>query len=280
MTVITTIVTGDGALKDFRVLLFTLEQYYKDPPTVYVFTNSATVWKNVMYKGVLNIKETLNDYQNLSRAQLERLPGQRFKTRWTDFMCEKISALRFAFKEHSGSEGVWFLDADITLLGPLPLLPADCDLGLSPHYIRPQDEAKYGRYNGGFVWMRDPKFLDVWEEATKTSRFYEQAALETVATRAEHLHEFPIQVNFGWWRLWQSIEDSSVIQSQLGFNRNGGGIGLTFRGAALGSLHTHWGEKTDYHTATFNKLILKFMEILGKHKPAADFRAMIRKNFD
>jgi hypothetical protein len=280
MTVITTIVTGEGALKDFRVLLFTLEQYYKDPPTIYVFTDSMTVWKNVTYKGILHRKETLDEYQSLNRGQLERIPGRRFKTRWTDFMCEKINVLRWAFNENPGPEGIWFLDADITLFGPLPSLPEDCDLGLSPHFICSDDEAKYGHYNGGFLWMKNQKFLDVWEEATKTSRFYEQAALEAVATTAEHLHEFPIQVNFGWWRLSQSTEDASVIQSQFGFNRNGGGVGLTFRGLALGSVHTHWGEKTDFHTSRFNKLILKFLETLGKHKPAAEFRGMIRKNFD
>jgi len=277
---IVTLATGEKAAQEVLLLLWGIQQYHRDLPTVYLYTDAPT-WKYIIqkntYKGKLHMKDALSDYQGLTRLQMEKLPGRRFDTRWTDFMCEKINAMRWAFEESSSLEGVWFLDADITVLGPLPSLPPGCEVGVSPHYIKTRDEAKFGRYNGGFLWISEPKFLDVWEEATKTSRFFEQAALEDVAAAAKTVHEFPIQHNFGWWRLWQSEMGSTEMFSQFGFFRGASGIGLTFRGEPVYSIHTHWAEKEDYFINNFNKFILDRLGKLARHKPAAEFLGALKK---
>ena len=275
---IVTLATG-GALKDLKLLLATIETWYGTScPSVYLYTDDETAAKLPLYKGQLHVKKALNDYTGLNRQQMEKIQGKTYKTKWTDFMCEKINALRWAFQETDpGPEGVWFLDADICLFGKLPTVPVGCDLALAPHYIRPGDEANYGRYNGGFLWMQDPRFLDLWSEATHTSRFFEQAALEALASTAKSLYEFPIQNNFGWWRMFQSVANPEMMVRNFGFRRGGEGIGLTFEGVPLASVHTHFLEKNDPYTKEFNQFLITLLEKLGKYPPAFEFVRFIRK---
>jgi hypothetical protein len=180
-------------------------------------------------------------------------------------MMEKATAMQWAFTERPSTNGVWFLDADICLTAPLPTIPATKRLGLSPHLIRTVDEARYGTYNGGMVWMGDVVLLDVWRRATYGSRFYEQAALEEVAKVAgTDLVEFPIQDNFGWWRYIQSADAPPVIQSRFGYNRRVPGCGLTYDGVALRSIHTHWEESSE-----FNAFLRDRLEFLARSHPPA-----------
>jgi hypothetical protein len=276
--IIVTLATGK-ALTDLKLLLTTLETWYGTScPSVYLYTDDETAPKLQPYKGKLQLSKALNAYSGLNRQQMEKLPGSTYKTKWTDFMCEKINALRWAFQEADpGPEGIWFLDADICLLGKLPTVPVGSDLALAPHFIRPGDEAKYGRYNGGFLWIREPALLDVWAQATHGSRFFEQSALEDVAAAAKNLYEFPIQNNFGWWRMYQSLATPEEMVKQFGLNRRSENIGLTFAGQPLLSIHTHFNEKQDPYTMEFNKFILALIEKLGKHPPAQEFLRVVRK---
>jgi hypothetical protein len=275
---VVTLATGKS-IQDLKILLYTLETWYgTSSPSVYLYTDDASVPSLPSYKGKLHIQTALNSYTGLNRQQMEKIGGTTYKTKWTDFMCEKINAMRWAFREADpGPEGLWFLDADICLFNKLPTVPVDSDLALAPHYIRSGDEAKYGRYNGGFLWMRDPHFLDIWTEATHTSRFFEQAALESVAAAARGLYEFPIQNNFGWWRMFQSLATPEAMVRNFGFHRGGEGIGLTFQGLPLGSVHTHFLEKNDPYTMEFNQFLLALLEKLGKYPPAHEFLRFLRK---
>jgi hypothetical protein len=261
------------------LLLATIETWYGTScPSVYLYTDDETAKKLPPYKGKLHVQKALNEYTGLNRQQMEKIQGTVYKTKWTDFMCEKINAMRWAFTETDpGPEGVWFLDADICLFGKLPTAPVGCDLALAPHYIRPGDEAKYGRYNGGYLWMRDPRFLDIWAEATHTSRFFEQAALEALAAATKSLYEFPIQNNFGWWRVYQSLEAPNEMSKKFGLNRRGDHLGLTFAEQPLLSVHTHFFDKSDPITEGFNTFLLQLLEKLGKHKPAQEFLKLVRR---
>ena len=280
---VVTLATGEKAQQECMLLLFTLEQYTRPLPIVYVFTDSVTavgLKAKAHYKGDLRIRETMNAYTGLDRKKMEKMPGVRYANMFSDYTCEKIGAMRIAFEETwaVGSNGVWFLDADITLFGQLPHVPLTAEVALSPHLIRNDDEARYGRYNAGFMWFGKAALFDVWEKACKSSRFFEQAALEEVAAAAgTALYEFPIQHNFGWWRMWQSEEGSTFMQGQFGFNRMTGGIGLTFMGKPIGSVHTHCAEKDDYYIGNFNKFILDRLSKLGKHKPMLEFLHGLRQ---
>ena len=277
--IIVTLSTGAYALKDIKCLLWSIEQVYKnDLPDVFIYTDTDTSKLIPKYNGNLTMKIALDFYGGMNRQEMERMPGRIFKTKWTDFMCEKISALRYAFDQTETKTGCWFLDADIMLFDKLPTVPETAEVALAPHYIRVQDEAKYGRYNGGFLWIKDQKYLDIWLEATLTSRFYEQAALEEVAKAAgEKLFEIPIQHNFGWWRLWQSSTSSEMIAKRFGFGRNQSGIGILFDGKPLASIHTHWYEQNDQATKKFNDFILNFLKKIPNHKPASEYNNFLRK---
>lgn len=275
---VVTLATGPGALKDLAILFWGLETWHTIPPTVYLYTDDESSNKLPAYKGTLHVNSTLNSYTGLNRSQMETIQGNHFKTKWTDFMCEKINAIRWAFQETDpGSQGIWFLDADICLLGALPTIPSSCELALSPHFIRQADEAKYGRFNGGFLWMREPRFLDLWLNATHTSRFFEQAALEDLATSTQFLYEFPIQNNFGWWRLFQSSISPQQISSSFGFLRKSESIGIQFQGKPLLSIHTHFFETKDPFTQEFNRIFLGLLEKMGKHPPAQKFLQLLKK---
>jgi hypothetical protein len=283
MTFLAAIVTGSKALTEFQLLLHTLEQWVP-AAEVFVFTDTPT------YKLISSLKSrirfqtrvTLDEYAGLTRKDMEARDGRRYATLFHDYTMEKAAAMQWVFEERSAAatQGVWFLDADICLLAPLPTVPTGTSLGLSPHYIRVADEARYGHYNAGMIWVRDSKLLDVWKRMAHGSRFYEQAALEEVAKVAEAeaegaVYEFPIQDNFGWWRYLQSADAPPVIQERLGYNRRLPCCGLTYEGAVLRSIHTHWDEVSE-----FNEWMRSRLEFLARsHPPAKQLVQLLQRLF-
>ncbi len=271
-TLIASLVMGAQALKEFQLLLHTLEQW-EPTAEAFVFADTATagLLRAVGTRITLHIRTELDAYTGLTRKDMEARDGRIYNTMFHDFTMEKAKVLKWVFEERvesGGNEGVWFLDADICLLAPLPQPVAEHRLALSPHYIRPADEARYGRFNAGMLWVRDIALLDVWRRAAYGSRFYEQAALEAVwaAVPAEEREELPLQNNFGWWRHAQSVDPPPAIEARIGYNRRLVGCGLTYDGQVLRSLHTHWDEANDFNIWMRGRLEF----IARSHPPAKD----------
>jgi hypothetical protein len=283
-TKIVTIATGAEAAKDVQTLLFTLQQWQKTTTELFVFTDSQTkpslVFANTGTHVRTHVHVTMDEFQGLTRKDMEARQGRRYATLFHDYTAQKITAMDEVFDAESG---VWFLDADICLFAALPNIPSSTTVALSPHYIRAGDEVKFGRYNAGFLWIKDRATLDVWRKAMFGSRFFEQAALEAVATAAAAcggLYEFPIQNNFGWWRLFQSADPPAVIESRLAFHRIGGdSVGLRYDGETLRSIHTHMHDTgATGHMAQFNKWIKARLEFLARsHKPARALMGHLQK---
>jgi hypothetical protein len=272
MPLIATIATGAKSVTEFQLLLHTLEQW-EPSAEVFILTDTPTARSINALKSRIRYttRVGLDAYSGLTRKDMEARSGVKYATLWHEFMMEKATIMEwvFAMRPEAKEVGVWFLDADISLLAPLPKFSTGSRVGLSPHFIRSVDEGRYGRYNGGFLWIRDSALLDIWRKATYGSRFYEQAALEAVgnSVSAEERVEFPIQDNFGWWRYLQSADPPPVIQGRLGYNRTLPGCGLTYEGQALRSLHTHWDEASEFNAWMRSKL-----EFVGKaHAPAKAF---------
>ena len=279
-SVIATLATS-GALKDLRLLLNSLMIFNANPPTVYLFCDKDVAEKvgGFKYAGRLIVREDLVGYAGLNRQQMEQMSGVHFKSKWFDFMAEKIKLLRWVLSEEKG--GVLFCDADICFFGPLPEIPLGCSLALSAHAIRERDAARYGYYNGGFLWVSSPKHLDVWWSACASSRFYEQSPLEDVAAAAAagELYEFPVTQNYGWWRLLQGSESAEILMQKWSMNRGKGGAGILISGSLLGSVHTHFGETVDPATRMFNEFVLGWLKRLNSaHKPANRIMAAILAN--
>jgi hypothetical protein len=273
------VVTGKDALKDFQIFLKTLEVWHPEAQ-VYVFTDSVTDLSNVKFsssKGSLHIRYAMDAYCGKSRHEMEASSGKYYKSLFTDYTYEKVNVLQWIFDTVDTPDGVWFMDSDITLLAPLPTIPSSASLALSPHYIRLTDERMFGKYNAGFMWFRDKRYLKEWKDAGHTTRFYEQAPLEIIAGSAEdELYEFPIQVNFGWWRMFQSALPPPEIQSKFSIFRSEQGIGLRYDGKPLQSIHTHWFQKDTSSTTAFNIWIMNYLKPFEKHKPIQRFRKLIQ----
>jgi hypothetical protein len=277
-SVIATLATGP-AIEDLRILLKTLGIFNTNPPTVYLFCDSkiADSLSTIDYAGPLIHKVCLDPYSNRSRRDMELEPGKQFKNLWFDFMVEKIRLLRWVFE--AGVKDVMFCDADICFTGPLPEIPIGCTLALSPHEIRHTDELKYGRYNGGYLWVGDVGHVEAWWKACAAARFYEQSALEDVTNNVPdaELYEFPITENYGWWRLWQGVDKPEIRMEAWGISRTKGGSGITVAGKRLGSVHTHFHEKYDGATMAFNSFVVGFLKKLAPvHPPAKRLLAAIQ----
>ena len=249
------IVTGDEAFNDFQVFVKTLEVWHPDA-ALYIYTDSPTAAKisGLRCKPTLHLRTAMDAYVGLNRAMMEASAGRKYASLFTDYTYEKAEALRWVLGGEEAAAGVWFMDADIVHCAPLPSIPTTAEIALSPHMIRAADERMFGKYNAGFFWIKNAALIDVWCAAAPRSRFFEQAPLEEVAAAAAGaLHEFPVQVNFGWWRMYQGIEPPHAIQAKFGFNRADRSIGLRFQGAPIQSFHSHMFDRGTGANGAFNK---------------------------
>ena len=256
MKIIGTFAT-ESAQKDLEIFLGSLALLYKGSIRVYLFVDEFIynyVETNTYPFEVIQTK-CLNKYGGLTRKQMERIRGTYYKTLWGDLMGEKMNILDLIFKTDPGAEthGVFLVDSDLCFFSPLPEIPSQIRLALSPHYIDSRSTTLYGNYNGGFVFTRDPEFAAKWKhEALFNSRFFEQTALEQLAIeyddRGEHL-DLPLQVNYGWWRMYQSV--NPVVKQQADFKIIDNTLVVV--DAPLQSVHTHFGESSQFNSFILEK---------------------------
>jgi hypothetical protein len=273
------LVSGKEALTDYNLFVATLELWHPDA-VLYVFTDSETPVTRKPKYGTLHIKQSaLDTYKGKRRAEMEATPGRVYDSLFKEYTYEKANVLEWMFEVQPDLRirGAWFMDADIVHTAPLVQIPPESILVLSPHYIRLGDQAKFGRYNAGYLMMKDPAILDVWRSAGHKSRFFEQAALEDIAIKYSGvLYELPASVNFGWWRMYQASVAPPEQQKKFSIYRPHPGIGLQFEGLPLQSIHTHWYQKDGSATEAFNMWFLHILGILKRHPPAQQFLRILQ----
>jgi len=261
---------NDTACDDVRLLLLTLELWNPtDPPVVFLYCDShvSSQLVRLRYAGEIVAKEALNRYAGLDRLTMERMQGRTHATLFTDFVAQKCDLLEWALAEVPDDQthrGILFCDADLCFLSSLPCIPASSRLALSAHDICDADARRYGYYNAGFLWTNDIRMPSEWRMLCKTSRYLEQACLEDVARQYGTLasHEFPVQQNYGWWRLFQGDKPAETLARAWGIDRAPGHSGLTVEGRPLGSIHTHWGESQPSMTREFNHMVYRWLCLL------------------
>jgi hypothetical protein len=263
---------NEQAYDDLCVFLDTLEVWNETLPPIYCFCTKALQTRIEgrprPYKGVLHFRACLDKYEPLNRESMEEMPSKEgLSNCWHDFMQEKCKLMKWALESVEESEkerGVLFCDADIAWFGPLVQIPKGKTLALSPHMIRKYDEAKFGEFNGGFLWTNQRTIPDEWATASQRSRFYEQAALEELAdlTLEKHLLRFDETVNYGWWRMFQSDVAPVQKQNQWTLQPDGRTSGICINGKPLVCAHTHF-KTTDVVTNVFNVFVRQFL-MLGK----------------
>ena len=263
------------AINDLKVFLFTLQLWNDILPNLYIYCDtyiSNFLESQQIYKGKIFKQIALDKYDGFTRIQMEKMPGETYENRWVDLMCEKMNLLEWA-QEYE--EKLLFCDADICFLGPLPNIEDSVQLGLSNHFIREKDSAKFGIYNGGFVYVSSKDIINLWKTSTHLSRYYEQAALEELCKDFE-VYEFPVQNNYGWWRLLQGVEQVNTLKSKWSLKRNISCSGICVDSKPLLSIHTHW-ITDDAATRYFNEFVLNFLEKLKSVEKTKKLLSFIKK---
>lgn len=265
-----------NAIPDLQILLSTLELWNEKLPVVFLYCDEAVdeaiTLQKITYSGKIIRNIILEKYGKVQRSIMEKTPGKRFPSLWMDFMTEKINLLEWVFTTCKNPKGVYLIDSDICFTAPLPEIPTNKKVALSPHYIKPGDTDKYGYYNGGFVWTSDVKMPGYWMEACKTARYFEQSALEEIPKQYQHeeFYEFPIQVNYGWWRMFQSVKNPIEVLRTWSYDRiDRSHAGLTVEGKPIVCIHTHFHEKYDQTTKDFNQLFLQRLALCVRNPKSA-----------
>ena len=241
------LLVNENAEDDFRIFIATLEHWNVTLPTLYIYTTST--FPEIVYKGKHVINMCLDIYANLSRKKMESMTSQQGLTNFFhDFTVEKCNLMEWALKEHG--EGVLFCDADICWMGPLPPIPNGTSLALSPHYIRPEDEKKFGTFNAGFLYISKQEIVDKWFMESLIIDFFEQLALDEVV-KVYPYYTFGHHINYGWWRMFQSTVSSEQRKAEW--------IGMSVKGKPLICVHTHW-KTTDMMTNDFNTWVINKMK--------------------
>jgi hypothetical protein len=272
---IATLATNQS-LHDLKIFLKSLVLWYtlETCPTVYLFTDTETMKKiqDEFPKLSIVYKNCLDKYSSMSRKEMEGIP-RGTKTLWYEFQMEKMNLLDWALK--TDPQPVFYLDSDICFFAPLPNVPDGFTVGVSPHFIALKDEAKFGKYNGGYLWVKDPEAIKAWRKACPASRFHEQAALEVfdIPEWSKKVYQFPIQYNYGWWRLWQGRESPDVIERSWNVDIVSNDTiysGVLVDGKPLGSVHTHFHNPGDSYTKFFNVFVINFLKRIKWHHPKAN----------
>ena len=262
---------NEHALHDLELFLKTLSLWNAHPPPIYLYctklvADSINCFK---YPGKIHTRQILQIYEGLTRAAMEKAPSKKgYPNLFYDFTLEKCALMDWTLKSISPgnkSRGALFCDADLVWLGPIPQIPAEKRLALSHHCIRKMDELKYGIYNAGFLWTNDVEMPAKWLEASKRSRFFEQAALEDLAIEysQEQIFKFGQEVNYGWWRMFQSDDSPQEKQGEWSIKRDvrQSHSGILVRGNPLVCIHTHF-KTEDYVTSLFNTYVKAKLQAL------------------
>jgi hypothetical protein len=262
------LLVNENAIDDLTIFIYTLERWNVSLPTLYIYCTSVSKDQisALQYKGTTYYNTSLDLYSNLTRARMERMPSnQNLSNKWHDFMNEKCNLMEWALT--NSHTGVLLCDADLCWLGPLPVIPEGTEVALSPHLILESDEEKFGKYNGGLIWMSSIQAVQIWREASMVSKFFEQYALNTVA-ESYPIYEFGSHINYGWWRMFQGRVTPDKSKARWTIHRDDTHSGLCVDGEPVVCIHTHW-KTTDYVTNMFNTWIVGKLTILKKNKKVA-----------
>jgi len=274
------LLANDAAIYDLSLFLASFQVWNLELPPIYLYCSSGVLSyldTNEPYKGKLIVKVALDSYATLTRAQMEALPSKEgLSNLFHDFTEEKCGLVSWALKslpEDVRLRGVLFCDADLFWLGQMPSIPEGKTLALSQHMIRQRDEDRYGMYNAGLLWTNQLTMPDAWKRACKSSRFFEQAALEVLAdsTSEKELYEFGSEVNYGWWRMFQGTKSADVQKAAWSVKKDSDQThsGLTVYGKPVRCIHTHWNPQDNVSLA-FNLWMLERLKGLkGQSKVQA-----------
>lgn len=244
-----------NSIKDLLLLLASLNHISNHKP-IYVVCDSFThdyiekTSNNYYYK--IKLFNILDKYEKICLGtQSEQIQ----KKEWTEFMLEKTKAIDYALEENSNT---LFIDSDIMFINDLPDINKDYELGLCEHNILESIKEKYGKYNGGSLWVNTRKFSSWWIKNTwsDTSKYMEQQCLD-LAPKEFKTFIFPQTHNFGWWRL-QTNEVEEIKNRRRKFKKSKNTT--LYDKKPLISIHTHFFDTSSRQVCLFNKFVKSYLD--------------------
>ena len=221
---------------------------YHPTATVYVLADTITHdrLKNDLPK-TLNIKWyiELDQYSDLDRGKMEA------KGLFAEFLMSKPRIIEIALAE---TPDTMFLDCDIIILSPMTDVDKSKELGISPQLIQHEYRCRFGFFNAGTLWTKSKTLPDRWRFHTKTSRYYEQAAIEELAREYTHFM-FNENYNFQTYRL---IHPNAPVDDILKSFSVGNQV-VIFKGLPIKFFHTHIGDSEGIMVG-INELFLKLIK--------------------
>jgi hypothetical protein len=186
----------------------------------------------------------LDKYTKLNRSTMELLDI------WSDFQMSKSIIID---KTLEIEKDTLFLDCDIVLLHKIDgVLEGDYDIGVSPGFVNKEIERKYGKYNGGMLWVKNKSVPEKWREFTKSSRYYDQASIEDLVKEFKSF-EFGDNYNLQTWRFVVGEEHATKIMSYI-HPRNGY---IDYKNKPLKFVHTHFNVKHFENINNYFKMMIK-----------------------
>jgi hypothetical protein len=187
----------------------------------------------------------VDEYTNYNRARMEK------ENVFTKFLMKKCEIMNIALDKETDT---LFLDSDMIILDEINDIDDTAEIGVSPHFIRQRDCNKFGHYNAGMLWTKHKYVVNDWIKFSKTSRYFEQAAIEDLVIKYKWF-DFDKNYNFSWWRVFQSDENGNDIIANVKFNPTENKI--MFNSKPLKLIHTHFACKDDNSIIQFNSFMIQ-----------------------
>lgn len=259
-------ITTYNLLKEFYILEYSLR--LSNPDTKIVVLCDDISYESIKKLGKNNII-LINDLKNINYAELKTRGNS-----WLEFMLKKGDVIDKAVELFGET---LFVDTDIVFLNKFTE-DIKTEMCLSQHLMFEHDEAKYGKYNGGYFYVNNVKFSDWFKKTTyEKSTFYEQGTLNFV--EEDFITSFfDINHNYGWWRLYQCSE------TQERYKKFGYGDNVYYDKKPLISIHAHFvsdGYK-DINNDKFVDIIMKLLSVSKKneHKLLFEYITKIKNGFN
>lgn len=259
-------ITTYNLLREFYILEYSLR--LTNPNTKIVVLCDDISFESIKKLGRANII-LINELKNIDYNDLKRRGAS-----WLEFMLKKGDIIDKAVELFGET---LFVDTDIVFLNRFED-DIKSEICLSQHLIFEKDEARYGKYNGGYFFVNKVKFSEWLKKTThEESSFYEQGALNFVEQNF-NTSFFNSNHNYGWWRLFQCSE----IEKR--YKKFAYGDNVYYNKKPLISVHAHFisdGHK-DINNDKFVEIIMKLLSVSGKpeHKLLFEFITKLKSGFN
>ena len=235
-----------STIEMYKELLLFLKSLRRFHPTIPVYIITSCTVKSKLQKDNLidaytTIVDTIKDNMDVKHENVADYKTER--------VIQKTASIHSALDNH---KNVLFADCDQFFIAPISFqVPENKEIGISRHMIMKSVEQSTGLYNSGFVFTTTRKLCKRWIEIQQLKNFkFEQLCIQEIAKEFSFF-EFPIQYNFGWWRI-SFAKDPLYRINNITVNRI---YGLRYKHELIVSIHGRFNSTSIEKKTPFNLLL-------------------------